>query len=382
MRLYKRGATWHYDAAVDGIRLRGSSGVGNKAKALQIAEDAIVAARLGIATKASAATKASTKNAGPLTLGQAAEAWWEAHARHLKSELDIARRLSILMRHIPPQTELRQIGSRVISQALQARLASKAYATHPHKKRSTTSRLVSSATANRDIIDATLRPIFKFAATQLEEPLRPIPWEKLRVGEPPGRTRRLTPIEVDEIRGKLDVWMVPILDFFVRYGLRLSEGFFAPDQFDPTTGVIVIPAAKRKRPQTLEIPLIEDDIPAMCTRVSIAKAANSPVVWMRPRHNGPVPIRPRSFGNAMYHAIRAAGITDVRSVHDLRHTALSNLVAATGDIMMAKKLAGHASIVSTQRYVHADLEALRTKLRDTYHGTPAAHTENSKINLL
>lgn len=56
----------------------------------------------------------------------------------------------------------------------------------------------------------------------------------------------------------------------------------------------------------------------------------------------------RSFATAC----REAGINDF-SVHDLRHTFGTRLADAGVDVVKIKELMGHASIVTTMRYIHA-----------------------------
>ena len=51
-------------------------------------------------------------------------------------------------------------------------------------------------------------------------------------------------------------------------------------------------------------------------------------------------------------ACRKAGITDFR-FHDLRHTFGTRLADAGADVVKIKELMGHASIVTTMRYIHA-----------------------------
>jgi integrase len=56
----------------------------------------------------------------------------------------------------------------------------------------------------------------------------------------------------------------------------------------------------------------------------------------------------RSFATAC----REAGINDFR-FHDLRHTFGTRLADAGVDVVKIKELMGHASIVTTMRYIHA-----------------------------
>jgi len=59
----------------------------------------------------------------------------------------------------------------------------------------------------------------------------------------------------------------------------------------------------------------------------------------------------RSFGTACENA----GIEDLR-FHDLRHTFATRLVRRGVDLVIVKELMGHASIVTTQRYLHSQAD--------------------------
>ena len=55
---------------------------------------------------------------------------------------------------------------------------------------------------------------------------------------------------------------------------------------------------------------------------------------------------------SFYAACREAGITNF-TFHDLRHTFGTRLADAGVDVVKIKELMGHASIVTTMRYIHA-----------------------------
>ena len=52
-------------------------------------------------------------------------------------------------------------------------------------------------------------------------------------------------------------------------------------------------------------------------------------------------------------ALKKSGIPKLR-FHDLRHTALSRLIEKGEDIETVRDLAGHASLKTTQRYLHSN----------------------------
>jgi integrase/recombinase XerC len=59
-----------------------------------------------------------------------------------------------------------------------------------------------------------------------------------------------------------------------------------------------------------------------------------------------------------------AGIETPYTFHELRHTALTNLYAATQDILLVQKQARHASVTSTQIYAHVSDSQSRAAIED------------------
>jgi integrase len=51
-------------------------------------------------------------------------------------------------------------------------------------------------------------------------------------------------------------------------------------------------------------------------------------------------------------ACEAAGLPDLPRFHDLRHSHASWLLAGGADLQVVKERLGHASIMTTQRYLH------------------------------
>lgn len=74
------------------------------------------------------------------------------------------------------------------------------------------------------------------------------------------------------------------------------------------------------------------------------------------------PITREGFKTEMQKVIKAAGITEWRNIHDLRHTAATDMLAATGDVMMVRDALGHSAVDQTEKYAHGQLERLRAAM--------------------
>jgi integrase len=67
------------------------------------------------------------------------------------------------------------------------------------------------------------------------------------------------------------------------------------------------------------------------------------------------PFNPSNFGSRVWRpALQQAGLGDRGyRFHDLRHTAVSRLIAAGADIKLVQTIAGHSSpTITLQRYAH------------------------------
>ena len=71
------------------------------------------------------------------------------------------------------------------------------------------------------------------------------------------------------------------------------------------------------------------------------------------------PMRPDAVGELMAAASRRAGLAAAVRPHQLRHAFGSNIADAGGGIDVVANLLGHASVSSSQVYLHPDPARLR-----------------------
>ena len=98
-----------------------------------------------------------------------------------------------------------------------------------------------------------------------------------------------------------------------------------------------------------------------------AVGKDAPLFWA-PRGGPDVAAGSRVSTRTIRHMWRTwqkrAGIDRLYTFHELRHTALTNLYAATKDVLLVQQQARHASVTTTQIYSHVSEEEIRRAVDD------------------
>lgn len=358
MSIFKRGDTWHYDFQQAGQRHRGTTRLRKKADAQKFVE--------GLRRDLALGTPDPKQGR---TLKDVSVEWFSAKVAGSKAEVTVAFRLDIMLRHFDGAALITTIGAADVQAAITTR-------------RVETTRqggLPSNSTVNRDLIDTTLRPIMRFARRNLELSVRDIPWSDLRLKEPRGRTRTFSGDEITAWREALPEWHRPLFDFVNRYGVRLQEAFFALDAIDIDGGRVALRA--RKNGGTHYLPLLPSDLADMKARMGRARDAKLTTVWFRQMPSGKLSaITPRGHQAASQAALKTAGITDARPVHDRRHHAATAALKTSGNLAVVKQLLGHESITSTARYAHVSDADVLAALGHTAPHNEGDEKENMSKN--
>lgn len=353
---------FHYDFVYKGRRLHGSTGCETLRKAEAVERKVREDAALGV-----------LDDAAQLTLDEAAGRWWLEKGRHLRTAPAVERRLEKLLALIGPGRRLADITTPEVLAAIQRRRDQRFVRSRAAKAKTYG---VSNRTVNLDVID-TLRPILRRARRAWgAKGLPEIDWGELRLPEPKPKPKEFSDAELDALLSALPGHWRDFVRFAATYGCRLEEMFFKLSSLDLADRASArITLRERKNDQDHVIPLLAADVDMLQSRQARACAAGLDTVWHRELAGGQ--LRALSYHgaqSAIRRAITATGLRaakGMKGAHDLRRHSGMRILRATGNLRVAQRLLGHASIQSTLVYAHAVESDLRAGLaavaRDQSH---------------
>lgn len=181
------------------------------------------------------------------------------------------------------------------------------------------------------------------------------PLEGVRQKDPGNHIERfLTAKETQRLKEAVDRSANPMLRYIVALllltGCRKRELLDAQwADFDLPQKRWRIPMSKSGKPR--HVPLSDE---AVAVLESVPRFDDCPYVVPNPETMKPFVSVFRTWDQAR----RAAGLPDVR-MHDLRHSAASNLVNAGQSLYVVAKILGHSQTRTTERYSHLDNAVLQ-----------------------
>lgn len=180
------------------------------------------------------------------------------------------------------------------------------------------------------------------------------PLDGVRQKDPQNRIERfLSPAETERLRvavqGSPNVMLKYIVALLLLTGCRKRELLDAKwDQVNLEKKVWRIPVTKTKVPR--HVPLSED---AIAVLQAIPRFKGCAYIVPNPKTLKPFQSIFRSWDSAR----RAAKVGDCR-MHDLRHSAASNLVNSGQSLYVVAKVLGHSQTRTTERYAHLNSKVL------------------------
>lgn len=361
--LHKVSGLYHYDFQSDGNRYYGPTGTSNKRAAEECER-----------RKRREAAEGKLDEKSQMILSEACLRYWNEHGSRLGSAKDVKRRLQTVVDMIGPTTRLIDITTSMVSDAIEKRRGTPFTRS---RKKGAKKYLISNTTANRDMI-STLRPVLRRASKRWGiTGLPDIDWGELTLEEPKPKPKEFTDTEMDGIRAQVRPHWHDAITFMERYGVRLSELFFplaALDIEDRESARVTL--RNRKGGADHIIPLRPDDAAWLAARMGRAKAAKLDTVWFRELKSGK--LKPLSYWGTQSAVDRAMDTVGLRASknatgpHSLRHNAGMKIMRESGNLRVAQKLLGHASIKSTLVYAHATEDDVKTALMGLSRNSPEA----------
>jgi site-specific recombinase XerD len=198
------------------------------------------------------------------------------------------------------------------------------------------------SSVNREI--SCLRKVFNVAKTWRYAEDNPVSRVKLYSESESLRERELLETEETRLVQAASAHLKPILAVALNTGMRRGEIFELKwDDLDFEKREIRIPKSKSGKMRFL--PMNSVLLGLLKSLGGETKAEGH--VFVNPETGMPYTDIKRAFDGAC----RRSGIKNLR-FHDLRHTFASRLVRRGADLRIVQELMGHASIVTTQRYLH------------------------------
>lgn len=281
-----------------------------------------------------------------LLLRDACARYIEEHAIHIASAKTIGFQTEALVAGIGERVEFSKLGDADISEYIAKRRAK-----------------VSDSTVNREV--SCLRAIWRRARDQWAIEVGKEPnWRAHRLKEPQERRRYLTEEEKTDLLAKIRPDYRALVVFALLTGARVSSvRHLKWDDVNYATREIRLAKVKGGGSQVL--PLTD----ALITLLANERGHHHEHVFTyennRRRKDHPKgerrPFSLNGWRKAWKAALKAASIENCR-FHDLRHTAATEMLRATGNIATVQRVLGHSSITTTQRYAHVLLEDQRAAL--------------------
>lgn len=341
---------WHYDFRVNGRRYRASTETADKQKAKDIEakeRSRILEGRHGI------------RRLPDITFKQFADTYLTDHAELHKRSVDRDREILKVLNRAFGSLILHEITSHRIEQFKRERLAGK-WRGHNTKG---SAKPIRPGTVNREL--DCLRGILSKAVEWgklLDSPCRKI--KRLKVDN--RRTRILTPEEQEAILEACPTKLRAIVTLALITGARIGE-LLALRWEDCQDGYVTF--VETKNGKSRRIPL-SPAIDAVLT----AQARVHAWVFTNARTEEPF----KSVRQVFDRAVTRAGIdnSDV-TLHTLRHTALSRMIATGFDDYTVMEISGHSSTRMLARYTHPTEERKSGALDLPWMGTKRSQNTNA-----
>ncbi|HEV2630568.1 MAG TPA: site-specific integrase [Pseudolabrys sp.] len=352
MPVWKRpDGIYQYDFRLKGRRYNGPTGVRERRAAL------VVEAREREKVREKLKKLSAAAGAADMTVEIAFARFWAEVGTHYSGNYrqTVWAALRWLTAELGAATPLRDLGANRITQAIAKRRADD----------------VSPSTVNRTVTEL-LRTVMRRAvrAWEQETQAHKIEWHRLMLREPQERVRELRDHEETKLVVDMRDDYLPVVRLAVLSGLRKKELVgLTWSAIDWTARTISV---RGKGDRVRLVPLTD----GMRAILSPLRGHHPEAVFTyvatradKEREIAKGKRYPITYAGLSSVWRRFADLTDFR-FHDLRHTAATRLLRATGNLRFAQRLLGHSTISTTARYAHVTDEDLRAGMEAAEQAAP------------
>lgn len=324
----KNSPYWHYDFQTRGIRFHGSTGTKNK-RAAQRREEEV------------RRQQAEGRKREHMTLNAAFGRYYEEVACHHAT----ASQADYWMENL-----LKGLGDKYMHEVTDADIA-----TYVARRRG----FVSNASVNRET--QLLRRIYRQADLNWKADIGEMPhWGRHLLTEPQGRVRELSQSEQERLFEKLREDFHPLIHFALMTGARLSNCIrltWSEVDYDARE------VRFRQKGGTMHTVPMTHSMQVLLAN----ERGNHPIYvftylcarTIGKRQKGKrYPFSMTGWRRVWKRTLEKAKIEDFR-FHDLRHTAATRMMRATGNLRLVQELLGHTDIHTTTRYAHVTKDDVR-----------------------
>lgn len=359
---------WREDFYVQGHRFRGSLGTDSKAEAEALAAasraEKLKAALVETARPAGNSNSAANRRAvRELTVSQAEARYLVEIGQYARTSDDIKRMGQIIVTGLGAATRLADVSFGQLSAFI---------ATRRMRRTKNQRELVyrANGSINREI--GHFRTVM-LQAKRWGVPVPDLDWRRLMLDEPDNVQTILSAEAEPALFAELRPDYHALVRAAIITGRRLDELLTLRwKQIDWQARTITLRTKSRKPGGKLLIAPLTDELVAILGR---ERGHNFEFVFTyeanrsrHDRHTGKVQVKGERYPfshdgwrKEWDRARRAIGLPQLR-FHDLRHTAATRLLAASGNIKTVQRALGHADISTTLRYLASDTEDVRAAM--------------------
>ena len=178
-------------------------------------------------------------------------------------------------------------------------------------------------------------------------------WAELKLTLPAHRTRSASRKETALLFSKVRKDYRPLVRFALMTGLRKSALLIKREQIDWENRMLWYPKKSKRANDIGWLPLTDRMVRLLHHQIRLSGIAGDFVFSYKIKFGeGRAPITGSGFKNIMQNAVRKAKLPNWRLIHDLRHTAATELLRSSQNLAAVQSILGHSDIAQTARYAH------------------------------